>query len=157
MPPPPPYCYPYPRPAVTVDLVVFSTGGSGVRVLLIRRGKDPFAGRWAIPGGFLEMDEPVEAGARRELQEETGLDLPGPVAFLGLFADPDRDPRGRTISLAHVAILRAPAPKVAGDDDASEADWIDPRQPLDLAFDHGKILTAALEWLDRQPDGVGST
>ena len=75
-----------------------------LRVLLIRRGHDPFAGKWAIPGGFLEMDEPVEAGARRELKEETGLEIPGPIEPIGFFGEPGRDPRGRTITLAHAAV-----------------------------------------------------
>src|SRR4051794_19316530 len=105
---PPPYCYDYPRPAVTVDLVVFSLSGDELRVLLIRRKADPFAGRWALPGGFLEMDEPIADGARRELREETGLEAAGPLALIGVFGDPGRDPRGRTISLAHATVVRGP-------------------------------------------------
>jgi 8-oxo-dGTP diphosphatase len=137
---------------VTVDLVVlsFNPEGGALRVLLIRRKKVPFAGRWALPGGFLDIDEPVEAGARRELREETGLDLPGPVVFLGVYADPGRDPRGRVISLAHLAVVRGPLPKVAGSDDAEDAAWLDPRQPPPLAFDHEKILADALAWLRRR-------
>src|SRR5689334_8829310 len=123
---PGPYCYEYPRPAVTVDLVVFALEGQGLRTLLIRRGKDPFAGRWALPGGFLDIDEPIEAAARREFREETGLDAPEVVEFLGAFGDPGRDPRGRTISLAHVAALRGPVPPPTGGDDASAAAWLDP-------------------------------
>ena len=94
----PPYCYDYPRPAVTVDLVVFALVDGELRVLLIRRKHDPFAGRWAIPGGFLEIDEPIEAAARRELREETGLDVDAPITPIGVFgararpARPDDQP-----------------------------------------------------------------
>jgi 8-oxo-dGTP diphosphatase len=151
---PPPYCYDYPRPAVTVDLAVFGLAVDGLRVLLIRRGHEPFAGRWALPGGFLEMDEPIEAGARRELREETGFDANGPVHFLGAYGDPERDPRGRTISLAHAAVIREIPPGVAGGDDASEAAWRLARGGGgSLAFDHDAILADALRWLG---DGVRS-
>jgi 8-oxo-dGTP diphosphatase len=88
---PPPYCYDHPRPAVTVDIVVFARAGDALRVLMIRRKSDPFAGRWALPGGFLEIDEPIEAGARRELQEETGVKVEGPLSLLGVWGDPGRD------------------------------------------------------------------
>ncbi len=144
------YCYLYPRPAVTIDLAVFALDGERLRVLLIRRKKDPFAGRWALPGGFLDIDEPVEVGARRELREETGLDVTRPVEFLGVYADPGRDPRGRTITLAHAFVARGPLPSVAGRDDAEGAAWLDPMQPLPLAFDHDKILADALAWVRRR-------
>jgi len=143
----PPYCYDYPRPAVTVDLAIFGLSLDGLRVLLIRRKRDPFAGSWALPGGFLEMDEAIEAGARRELREETGFEATGPVAFLGAYGDPGRDPRGRTISLAHAAVVRGTSPEVRGGDDAAEAAWRLARDGNKLAFDHDAILAAALEWL----------
>jgi 8-oxo-dGTP diphosphatase len=142
-----PYCYDYPRPAVTVDLAIFALAGDELRVLLIRRKKDPFAGSWALPGGFLEIDEAIEAGARRELREETGFDATGPVAFLGVYGDPGRDPRGRVISLAHVAVLRGTPPGVKGGDDAQEAAWRLARAAGPLAFDHDLILNRALTWL----------
>lgn len=146
---PPPYCYDHPRPSVTVDLVVFGLDGEGLKVLLIRRKKDPFAARWAIPGGFLDLDEPIEVGARRELREEAGVEPSGPVDLIGVFGDPGRDPRGRVISLAHATALRAPLPEVQGGDDAAEAAWLDPRHVSGLAFDHDEILARALAWLSR--------
>ncbi len=145
---PRPYCYDYPRPAVTVNLAIFTLTDDGLRVLLIRRKHDPFAGRWALPGGFLEIDEPVEVGARRELKEETGLDAKGPIHFLGAYGNPGRDPRGRTISLAHAALIRDIPQGVAGGDDASDAAWRLARDgSAPLAFDHDAILADALRWI----------
>lgn len=143
------YCYKYPRPAVTVDFVVFALVEETLKVLLIKRKHDPFAESWAIPGGFLEMDEPVEAAVRRELLEETSLDYKGPVAPIGVFGAPGRDPRGRTISLAHATVIRPPLPEVGGADDAAEARWLEPRAASPLAFDHDAIMEAALTWLGR--------
>src|SRR5437660_12557768 len=109
------YTYDYPRPAVTVDVVIV-TQEKKPRVLLIRRKHDPFAGMWAIPGGFVDMDEPLEAAARRELHEETGLEADR-LEQLYTFGDPDRDPRGRTISVAYLTRVnpRQLKPR-AGDD-----------------------------------------
>ena len=146
----PSYRYKYPRPAVTTDLVVFAWIDDELQTLLIRREHEPFAGRWAIPGGFLDMDETAEAGARRELQEETGLIVPGAVEPLGFFAAPGRDPRGRTVTLAHVAILPAGDHPIVGGDDAAEAAWRPVDQTRELAFDHDEILAAAREWLRRK-------
>jgi 8-oxo-dGTP diphosphatase len=146
---PAPYCYEYPRPQVTVDLAVFALIEGSPSVLLIRRGREPFAGKWAIPGGFLGMDEPAEDAARRELREETDLVIPGPIEPIGFFAKPDRDPRGRTISLAHAGVVRPGDAEVRGGDDAAEAAWLPFSAPLDLAFDHDEILAAAKAWLAR--------
>jgi 8-oxo-dGTP diphosphatase len=143
----PPYCYDYPRPAVTVDPAIFALTGDELRILLIRRKHDPYSGYWALPGGFLEIDEPIEDGARRELREETGLDATGPLAFLGAYGEPRRDPRGRTISLAHAAVLRGTPPGVKGGDDAQDAAWRLARTTGPLAFDHDLILAHALDWL----------
>jgi 8-oxo-dGTP diphosphatase len=135
------YCYAYPRPAVTVDAVVFSRRGGREHVLLIRRGQPPFAGNWALPGGFINMDEPLEDAVLRELREETGL-AGGKATQIGAFGDPNRDPRGRVIGIAYLVEPNAQAEIKAGDD-AAEARW----WPLDdlppLAFDHDKILYAA--------------
>ena len=149
---PPPYCYDYPRPAVTVDLAVFAIDGGILKVLMIRRKRDPFAGHWALPGGFLEMDETIEAGARRELKEETGLEVDNPVHFVGVYGDPGRDPRGRTISLAYRAHLPGPPAVATGRDDAAAAAWFRPCDLIQaggLAFDHARILADALP---RPPD-----
>jgi 8-oxo-dGTP diphosphatase len=146
---PPPYCYDYPRPQVTVDLVVFGFIDQAVRILLIRRGREPFAVKWAIPGGFLEMDEAADAGARRELNEETGVNISGPIDPIGCFADPARDPRGRTITLAHAAVVSPGMHLIKGADDADDAAWIKVGEPVALAFDHAKILASAVDWLSR--------
>lgn len=133
----------YERPGVTGDTVVVRTSGGRVEVLLIRRGRDPFAGMWALPGGFLDPHEAPEDGARRELAEETGLVWDGPLECVGGFGKRGRDPRGWTISMVYLAVLDDPDVDVAGGDDAAEAAW----HPLDdappLAFDHGEILEAA--------------
>ena len=138
------YCYDYPRPSVTVDLAVFCRAEEELRVLLIRRKHDPFAGSWALPGGFLEMEEGLEAGARRELKEETGLEIPAPIEFLGVYGEPGRDPRGRTISMAYFATISGPLGAIAGRDDAAKAAWVNPFTAKRLAFDHDQILRSAL-------------
>ncbi len=144
---PPPYCYDYPRPSVTVDMVVFTLRGDEIQVLMIRRGKDPFAGYWAIPGGFLDIDEPIADAVLRELREETGLSQVERMAPIGVFGAPGRDPRGRVISLAHAAVVRADSAQVAGADDADEAAWFEPNAIDRFAFDHKDILATALHWL----------
>jgi 8-oxo-dGTP diphosphatase len=136
------YTYDYPRPAVTVDIVIV-TGGKKPRVLLIRRKHEPFAGTWAIPGGFVEMDESLEAAARRELLEETGVEA-AHLEQLHTFGDPGRDPRGRTISIVYVALVDASRLKPQAADDAAEVGWHDLRRLPPLAFDHDKILACAL-------------
>ena len=140
-----PYTYPYPRPAVTTDAVVFALREGELRVCLVERRKPPFKGRWALPGGFLEMDERAEAGARRELREETGL-APAALEFLGAYDDPGRDPRGRTISLAFFGVV-APGAEPQGGDDAARAEWAPALTAPPLAFDHDVILADALRRL----------
>lgn len=144
---PGPHCYEYPRPSVTVDLVVFAWAEQVLRVLLIERQKPPYAGAWALPGGFLDLDEEPAAAALRELREETGLAGVLALEPLGFFGAVGRDPRGRTISLAHVGVVAGPLPAVAGGDDAAAAAWV-PLDRLDrLAFDHDQILAQARAWL----------
>ena len=135
------YTYKYPRPAVTADCVVL-TKESVPQVLLIERGFDPFKGCWAFPGGFLNMDETTEQCAIRELEEETGLKL-NELHQIGAYSKVDRDPRGRTITVAYLAIIDAPV-AVTGQDDAAKAQWfpIDDLPPL--AFDHEDIMQDAI-------------
>jgi 8-oxo-dGTP diphosphatase len=141
------YTYKYPMPSMTVDMVVFGISAGKLRALAVRRKGEPFAGCWALPGGFVEMDETFEVAARRELVEETGVEVPGPIDFIGVFGTPGRDPRGRTVSIAHAAVVRGPLPEVVGSDDAAEADWLAVDEITELAFDHAEILSSARSWL----------
>jgi 8-oxo-dGTP diphosphatase len=131
------YTYEYPRPAVTADLIVL-TRESQPRVLLIKRKLEPFAGAWALPGGFVDQDEPLESAARRELREETGLKVEQ-LEQMHTFGDPGRDPRGWTVSIAFVARVDPGSMPTAGDD-ALEANWYPLDQLPSLAFDHDKVL-----------------
>ena len=136
------YTYKYPRPAVTADCVVF-TKETEPKVLLIERGADPYKGCWAFPGGFLNMDETTEQCAVRELEEETGLKIQE-LQQIGAYSKVDRDPRGRTITVAYLAVIDSPC-EVIGQDDAAKAQWF----PLDalpkLAFDHDEIMSDAIK------------
>jgi 8-oxo-dGTP diphosphatase len=131
--------------AVTVDIVV-ATREKEPRVLLIRRRHAPFAGMWATPGGFVDLDEPLDAAARRELREETGVTV-GKLAQLHTFGDPGRDPRGRTISVVFLTEIDPKKARVRADDDAAEAAWHGLRRLPPLAFDHGEILECARQRL----------
>jgi 8-oxo-dGTP diphosphatase len=142
-----PYCYEYPRPAVTVDIVIV-TREPRPRVLLIRRKNDPFAGMWAIPGGFVDMDEALDAAAARELREETGVAAER-LEQLHTFGEPGRDPRGRTITVAYLAEVDPTKIQPKAADDAAEVGWHDLQALPALAFDHGKILACARERLQR--------
>jgi 8-oxo-dGTP diphosphatase len=135
------YAYDYPRPSVTVDIVLV-TREKKPRVLLIRRKHDPFAGRWALPGGFIEMDETLEESARRELKEETGLRV-GKLEQLQTFGDPKRDPRGRTISVVFMGRVDSDKLKPKADDDAAEVGWHRLDRLPELAFDHTDVLAYA--------------
>lgn len=141
------YHYKYPRPAVTVDCVVFGFDGVRLSLLLVERGREPFKGKRAFPGGFLDMDETAEECARRELREETGLDIVSLDQF-HTFSAVGRDPRGRVISIAYVALV--PISEVKGGDDAASAGWYPVNESLSLAFDHSHILEVALNYLKKQ-------
>ncbi len=132
-------------PDVAVDMVIFTVGGDDLAVLLVRRRGEPFAGRWAIPGGFVEEDESLDAAAARELREETGV-ADVYLEQLYTFGEPHRDPRGRVISVAYYALLRHPPAATAGDD-AADARWFPLRGLPPLAFDHAEILDYALSRL----------
>ena len=135
------YCYKFPRPSVTADCIVF-TRESTPQVLLIERGDEPFMGCWAFPGGFLNMDETTEQCAIRELKEETGLEV-DKVKEIGTYSKVDRDPRGRTITVAYLAMVDAPL-EVMGQDDAAKAQWFPIDALPELAFDHDEIMKDAL-------------
>lgn len=142
------YIYKYARPAVAVDCVVFGFDGRKLKVLIIRRGNEPFKGDFALPGGFVKIadNESCEDAARRELEEETHLKCDYLEQF-HTFSDPYRDPSKRVISVAYLALVRTC--EVKGGDDAQEAEWIplDYAQALHLAYDHNEILDMAVKEL----------
>jgi 8-oxo-dGTP diphosphatase len=140
------YTYEYPRPALTVDAVVFGLDERGLHVLLIERGADPFAGAWAVPGGFVTMGETLEAAVRRELQEETGLEDVF-LEQLFTFGDPDRDPRGRVVSVAYYGLVNIRDHRARAATDAKSAKWFAIDDLPALAFDHATIVATALERL----------
>ncbi|MCP4215017.1 MAG: NUDIX hydrolase [bacterium] len=134
--------YDYPRPALTVDCVVFGLDQGDLKVLLIKRAREPFKDRWALPGGFVEMDESIEMGARRELEEETGVrDVF--LEQLYTFGAPGRDPRGRVVTVAYYALVNICSHNPRAASDAREAGWFPVAAPPPLAFDHHEILAMA--------------
>lgn len=135
------YTYNYPHPAVTADCLVFARTDEGMKLLLIQRKNEPCKGKWAFPGGFMDIDETTVAAARRELKEETGL-VVGELHRVGIFDAVDRDPRERIITVAYYTILDKPA-EVSGWDDAAQAKWFSLTELPDLAFDHKEILQEA--------------
>ena len=138
------YIYKYPHPSVTADCVIFGFDGVEIKVLLIQRGIEPFKGKWALPGGFMEMDETAEECAKRELEEETGLKNASVEQFY-TFSDVNRDPRERVITVAHYALVKLS--EVKGGDDAVSAKWFDLETIPCLAFDHDRILRMAVNRL----------
>jgi len=142
------YTYAYPHPAVTVDIVVV-THDPTPKALLIRRKNAPFEGCWAIPGGYVEIDEALEDAARRELREETGLKVDR-LEQLHTFGDPKRDPRERTISVVYIARVTTTKVKTQAGDDAVGVGWFSLRKPPELAFDHREILAHARRRLTRR-------
>lgn len=137
------YTYKYPRPSVTVDLVIFTIAKNDLKVLLIRRGSEPFKNCWALPGGFVEIDESLEKAAARELKEEAGVTKVY-LEQLYTFGDPKRDPRGRVISVSYFALVDAESQRIRAASDAAEAEWHSVFNSPKLAFDHKKILDYAV-------------
>ena len=140
------YTYDYPRAALTVDCVVFGLDEDDLKVLLIQRDNEPFAGQWALPGGFVETDETLETAAMRELVEETGLENVY-LEQLYTFGEVDRDPRERVVSVAYYALVKLSEHRVQAATDAREAAWFSIDETPRLAFDHQEILRTAHERL----------
>ncbi|MFA5419682.1 MAG: NUDIX hydrolase [Bacteroidales bacterium] len=136
------YEYAYPRPALTVDALIICKSTTETQILLIQRKHPPFENLWALPGGFMDMDETLEQAVVRELQEETGLVCHNLQQFKS-FSTVDRDPRGRTISVVFWEVLTE-IPEITAGDDAKKAQWFPVEQLPQLAFDHGEIIGAFL-------------
>ena len=140
------YSYEYPHPALTTDCVVFGFDGSGLNLLLVERGLKPYKGKWALPGGFVRIDETLEEGALRELREETGV-MDIYIEQLQAFSRVDRDPRERVVTVAFLAFVRQEDYEVIAGDDAAKAQWFPVDMLPDLAFDHSEIVRVALDKL----------
>lgn len=136
----------YERPSVTVDIVIFTIKDDELRVLLVKRDVEPFKNSWAVPGGFVKIDESLEDAAKRELEEETGIkDVY--LEQLYSFGEPKRDPRGRVITVSYIALVNSEKMDLDAKTDVSEAKWFNVLKLPSLAFDHKKILEYALKRL----------
>lgn len=141
------YTYEYPRPAVTVDAAIFRESGGKWEILLIKRGREPYLGMWALPGGFVEMEETLEEAIHRELMEETRLEGIF-LEQLHTFSKTDRDPRHRTISTVFMGTIPPDSTaRAEAGDDASEVQWFDINKLPALAFDHNEVLEMAISRL----------
>jgi len=138
------HSYEYPHSAVTVDICLFTIQDDRLKILLIQRAEEPFQGDWALPGGFIHMDENLDAAAKRELEEETGASGFYLEQF-GTFGQVDRDPRERVITIAFFALAPAEHITLKADTDAKDAVWFDVEDLPDLAFDHAGIVNKALK------------
>jgi len=136
------YSYRHPHPSVTVDCVVFTVQHNVLKLMLIKRGTEPFKDEWALPGGFVRIDENIESAATRELKEETGIDHIF-LEQLYTFGEVDRDPRERVISIAYYALVSSDNQTVAADTDAVNAEWFAVEELPALAFDHEHIISTA--------------
>lgn len=137
------YSYEYPHPAVTVDVAVFTQKNNHLKLLLIQRANEPHKGKWALPGGFVDIDEDLETAARRELEEETGITV-GDIEQLHTFGAPERDPRERVITVVYTALIPTEI-NVNAASDADAANWFDINELPVLAFDHPDIIKLACE------------
>ena len=140
------HTYEYPRPALTVDCVVFGMDEGDLKVLLIKRGLEPYQGKWALPGGFVRMEESLDEAARRELEEESGI-RPSHLEQLYTFGEPGRDPRGRVVTVGYFALVKLSDHRVHAATDAREAAWFSVWDTPKLAFDHAEVLGTALQRL----------
>jgi 8-oxo-dGTP diphosphatase len=145
------YQYEYPHPSVSTDIVIFTIQDEQLKVLLIRRLSDPFKNGWALPGGFVEIDEDLEQAALRELQEETGV-TGVYLEQLYTFGKPDRDPRERVITVSYYSLVPIDRLSVGAASDARELGWFDIDQLPELAFDHNKIINKAKQRLTAKLD-----
>ena len=134
--------YEYPHPAVTVDITIFTIRDNQLKLLLIRRALEPYQGKWALPGGFIQMDEDLETAARRELEEETGLSGVY-LEQLYTFGQPDRDPRERVITIAYYALIPSDKLRLQAATDAEAVGWFGMDELPELAFDHKDIVSMA--------------
>ena len=147
------YTYDWPRPMVTVDAVVFRISAGRISLLLIQRKNEPYKGQWAIPGGFVDMDEELEDAAARELAEETGL-TDVPLEQMHTFGTIGRDPRGRMITITFLGVVGEQHAEIKAGDDAAEAKWFDIENlPDNLAFDHDHVAKFAIKKLEGKNDG----
>jgi 8-oxo-dGTP diphosphatase len=146
------YIYDWPRPMVTADSIVFGFFEQGIKLALIKRGKEPFKGQWAVPGGFVELDEELDHAAARELAEETGL-TNIPLKQMHTFGRVGRDPRGRQITIVFMGIMTENFDSLKAGDDAADAKWFDIQNlPANLAFDHSEVCKFAIARLKESPE-----
>lgn len=145
------YVYDYPHPAVTVDVAIFAIIGDSLRILLIQRKNPPHQGAWALPGGFVDIDESLKHAAWRELKEETGIHAAHLEQFHA-FGHPKRDPRERVVTVAYLALLPPDKVTLEAGSDAQRAGWFDVEALPELAFDHSKIVARALHRLGEKID-----
>lgn len=138
------YVYDWPRPMVTTDALVFANVEDNPKVLLIQRGQDPYKGKWAFPGGFIEMDEELHDAVARELEEETGLSGVD-LHQMHTFGTIGRDPRGRMITVTFIGIVPADQMDVTAGDDAAQAKWFDIDKLPPMAFDHDRVAEMAIQ------------
>ena len=144
------YIYDWPRPMVSVDAMVFGFFRSEARVLLIQRGREPFKGKWSLPGGFVEMKEELEDAVERELAEETGI-AGVPLEQMHAFGNVGRDPRGRQITIVYMGVATKGLTRIKAGDDAAKVRWFNiEKLPDDLAFDHNEVIKFGIKKLKRK-------
>ncbi len=141
-----------PTPAVITDCVLFDGKG---RILLVRRGSEPFKGLYALPGGFVDVGETVEDACRREVHEEAGVQINEPLQLVGVYSDPRRDPRGHSVSIAYTTVLAEAQQPHAGSD-AQGVEWVQDWKNEDLAFNHKAIIADTIAKIHKVPDRIAS-